>query len=132
MHGCIYSPSCIARSIAYCGLLPDSHQMICRTQSQHFGEYQNKSSLRSASHAGRQNSVTGGGSGHKQFFLGGAQNVQYFKSEIVDQKKKDLHLEICADFHKFWGEDKKKLFISKSARIFTNSGVKPQKKRSLL
>ena len=46
----------------------------------------------------------------------------------MDQKKKGLYLELCADFHEFWGEEKKKVFISKNAQIFTNSGVKPQKK----
>ena len=50
----------------------------------------------------------------------------------MDQKKKGLHLELCADFHEFWGEEKKKVFISKNAQIFKNSGMKPQKKESLL
>ena len=49
----------------------------------------------------------------------------------VDQKK-GLHFEVCADFPKVWGEHKKKLLISKNARIFTNSGVKPQKNGSSL
>ena len=68
------------------------------------GEYREKSSLRSASHAGRQDSVTGGaktnfGGGHKKFNTSNP---------------------------RVW--TKKKVFISKYAWIFTNSGVKPQKK----
>ena len=45
-------------------------------------------------------------------------------------KKKGLQLKNCANFHKVWGKDqKKKVFISKYARISTNSGMKLQKKR---
>ena len=47
-------------------------------------------------------------------------------------KKKGLHLKICADFYEFWGEEKKKPFNSKNVRISTNFGVKPQKKRVLI
>ena len=75
------------------------------------GEYREKPSLRSASHARHQDSVTGGegGGGHKQIF-GGAHKFCYFESESVDQKK-GFHIKICADFHEFWGEDKKSLIF---------------------
>ena len=71
------------------------------------GEYREKPSLQSASHAGRQDSVSGGEGGHKQIFGG--------------------HKRFNTSNPRAW--TKKKLFISKYARIFTNSGVKPQKKR---
>ena len=64
----------------------------------------------------------------------------------IKTKKKGLHLEICSDFHEFWGEDKKnssfqkmcefprisgwnhkkRFFIAKSAKtrfLLTNSGL---------
>ena len=89
--------------------------------------YREKPFLRSASHARRQDSVTGG-RGHKQIFRGGGTNSLILRIREYGPKKKGLHLELCADFHEFWGEEKKKVFISKNAQIFTNSGVKPQKK----
>ena len=69
------------------------------------GQYRKKFSLRSASHARRQNSVTGGGGGRgiSKFFLGGHENFNTSNPRV-------------------W--TKKKVFISKYARIFTNSGVK--------
>ena len=48
-----------------------------------------------------------------------------------EEQKKGLHTEVCADFHEFWSKDKKKVFISKTVRICTNFGVKPQKKKKV-
>ena len=62
------------------------------------GEYREKRSLRFASHARRQNSVTGramnnfGGDGHKKFNT---------STPRVWTKKKGLHLEIYVDFYEF-------------------------------
>ena len=70
------------------------------------GEYRKKPSLQSASHARRQERVTGGGGGHKQT-LGG-------------------HKKLNTSNPRVW--IKKKVLISKNAQIFTNYGVKPQKK----
>ena len=92
------------------------------------GKYRKKPSLRSASQIRRQDSVTGG---HEQS-LGRGHKI-YFESESVDKKqrsssrnstksgvdqKKGLHLEICADFHEFWGEDEKKALHLKKCANF--------------
>ena len=76
-----------------------------------FGEYHKKPPLRSASHARRQDSVTGGeGGGNKnKIFRGGT------KSLI-------LRIRECGP--------KNKVFILKYARIFTNSGVNTKKSSS--
>ena len=93
------------------------------------GEYCEKTSLRSASHARRQNSVTMGGinkfgGGHKKFNI---------SNPRVWTKNKRSSSRNMRRFSRILGwRQKKKLFISKNARIFTNFGVKPQKKRSLL
>ena len=79
-----------------------------------FGEYRKKPPLRSASHARRQDSMTGGGGG------GGGGN----KNKIFRGGTKSLIFRIreCGP--------KKKVFISKYARIFTNSGVNTKKSSS--
>ena len=86
------------------------------------GEYREIPSLRSASHAQRQDSVIGG---HKQIFWGGTKSLILQIRECGP--KKCLHLKICADFYEFWGETtKKKGFYYKSAKkqlLLTNSGV---------
>ena len=73
--------------------------------------------LRFASHAWRQVSVTGrgggGGGGINKFWGRGTKSL-ILRVRECGPKKKGLHLEICADFHKFWGEDKKKaLYLKK-------------------
>ena len=80
-----------------------------------FGEYHEKPSLQSASHARRQDSVTGG---HKQI-LGGGHKKFNTSNPRVWIKKKVLHLEICVNFHEFWGEDKKQSSSSQKMREFS-------------
>ena len=78
--------------------------------------------------------------GHKQILGGGTKSLILRIRECGP--KKGLYLKICADFHNFWGEDKKKLFISKKCANFhelrgetTKKGVfitKSAKKQFLL
>ena len=125
-----------------CGLWPDSQQIICPTQCQHFREHREKPSLRSASHARREDSWL---ECINKFWEGGHKNFNTSNPRVWT-KKKGLHLKICADFHEFWGEDKKvlhrkkmreflripgwnhkkRVFITKSAKkqfLLTDSGV---------
>ena len=94
-----------------------------------WGNIAKKTSLRSASQARRQDSVTGG---HKQILEG---LKIYFEPESMDQKtkffiakfhkiwsrpkKKGLHLKICANFYEFWDEDKKKALHLNKMRQFS-------------
>ena len=63
------------------------------------GEYRKKPSLRSASHARRQDSMTGGGEGINKFW-GGYKKFNTLNPRMWT-KKKGLYLKICADFHEF-------------------------------
>ena len=83
------------------------------------GKYCEKPSWRSASHARRQDSVTGG---HEQI-LEEAQNILRIRERGPKTKF------FITKFHEIW-VDQKKVFISKYARIFTNSGVKTKKSSS--
>ena len=126
----------------YCSLRPESQEIICPTQCQHFGWIWQKPSLQSASHARRQDSMTGG-RGHKQI-LGGtkslilrirecgpkkrssSQNMRGYSLILGWRQKKDLHLKKWANFHELRGETTKNVFITKSAHkqiLLTNSGV---------
>ena len=85
------------------------------------GKYREKPSLRSASHAERQDSVTGGikkFGGHKKF---NTSNPRVWTKKKVFISKK------CANFHEFPGETtKKRICITTSAKkqfLLTNSGV---------
>ena len=98
------------------------------------GKYRKKTSLRSASQAQRQNSVTGR---HEQVLEG---LKIYFETKSVDQKTKffiakfhknwsrpqkrssTLHLEICANFHQLRGETTKKSGTERQFSL-TNSGM---------
>ena len=86
------------------------------------GEYREKPSLRSASHARRQDGLTGG---HKQIL--GGEHKKFNTSNPRLWTKKNLHLKKCANLHELRGETtKKKVFITKSAKkqfLLTNSRV---------
>ena len=83
------------------------------------GEYRKKTSLRSASQARRQNSVTGS---INKFWRGS----KYISNPRVWTKKQSF---LSRNSTKTGVDCKKglQLFISKYARISTNSRVKPQK-----
>ena len=81
------------------------------------GEYREKPSLRSASHARHQDSVTEGGI-----------NKKFNNSNPRMWTKKKVFISKYARIFTISGVNTKKLFISKNARIFTNFGGKPQKK----
>ena len=83
--------------------------------------------LHCAGQARRQSSVTGRGINN---FLGRTKTF-FLWIRKWRPKNKNLHCEICASFHEFWGEDRKKKrkegFIAKCARISTNSMIKVKK-----
>ena len=84
------------------------------------GKYRKKTSLRSASQVRCQNSVTGS---INKFWRGS----KYTSNPRVWTKKQSFSSQNSTKT----GVDPKKVFISKYAWIFTNSGVKPQKNLGL-
>ena len=104
----MYCPSCWARTVVYDQI---ANKSFVLQNASILGEYREKSSLRSASQARRQDSETGGG--HKQIRGGGGTKTLMLRIRECGPKNKGLHLEICADFHEFWGEEKKSCLILK-------------------
>ena len=106
----MYCPSCSARTVV-CDQIANNSFVLLNANI--LCEYRMKSSLRSASQARRQDNVTGGGGGTKTLIL---------RIRECGPKNKDLHLEIFANFHEFWGEEKKRSSIQKMRDFLRTPG----------
>ena len=142
LNWCIYCPSCSARTTytVVCDQIANKSFVLLNASV--LGEYREKTSLRSASQAQRQDSVTGGGGGinklgeHKNFNTSNPRvrtKKQWFSSQNsaksgVKTKKRSSSRNMRG-FLLILGWREKKLFNSKTSRVSTNSGVKLQKKR---